>query len=500
MQRFFSRTLSVARIASKTLRSDERGSVLAYMVVIPALAGALAIGVETGELYRIKRQMQTASDDAALAGAIDSMASASLSTITTDARYEAQRNGFTHGANGVTVTVNSPPTSGPNVGTTGAVEVIVSKTQNLTFGSIINSWMGRTSSGYTLASRSVAGQNSTTTSTTTTTTKTTSVGCLVALTPNNEQGISFTSFSSFNADCMMMSNGTATGTGSNASIGMSGFSSAMFSNTANGKGGVWSRGTFSAQNYGSLTIPAGQTLVNQTTAIVDPYASIATPTPGACTQTNYKPSGGSQITLSPGNYCNGLQISSFSNVYFLPGTYYITNGDLVISSDSTVSCPTCTGKAGTTFVLTQTSGNNNDIGGVKITSQSTVTLNAPSMKPEEATPAYQYPGILFYQDRRAPVGTMNSTSRILTLSSLSTATLTGAIYVPNNAINIASISSTGSNSSTGCTVWIGRYIKFSSYSSNYVNGCNDLNTTPAGFVTTTTQTSQATTNKGKILE
>lgn len=498
MQRFFSRTLSVARTASRTLRSDERGSVLAYMVVVPALAGALAIGVETGELYRVKRQMQTASDDAALAGAIDSMASASLSTITADARYEAQRNGFTHGADGVTVTVNSPPTSGPNVGTTGAVEVVVTKTQNLTFGSIINSWMGRSSSGYTLTARSVAAQNSTTTSTTTTTTSTTSVGCLVALTPNNEQGISFTSFSSFNADCMMMSNGTATGTGANASIGMSSFSSATFSNTANGKGGVWTRGTFSAQSYSSLTIPAGQTLVNQTTAIVDPYASLATPAPGACGWTNYKPSGGSQITLKPGVYCNGLQISSFSNVYFLPGTYYITNGDLVISSDSTVSCPTCTGTDGTTFVLTQSSGNNNDIGGVKITSQSTVTLNAPSVT--SATTAYPYPGVLFYQDRRAPVGTMNSTSRILTLSSLSTATLTGAIYVPNNAINIASISNTGSNSATGCTVWIGRYIKFSSYSSNYVNGCKAVNTTPAGFVTTTTQTSQATTNKGKILE
>ncbi len=497
MQRVFSRTLSVAHTALRSLGFDERGSVLAYMVVIPALAGALAIGVETGELYRLKRQMQTASDDAALAGAIDSMAH-STSAITADALYEAQRNGFTNGSNGVTVTVHSPPTSGPNVGTTGAVEVTISKKQSLAFGAVINSLVGNTSSPYTLTARSVAAQNTTSTTTTTTTTTTNSVGCLVALTPNNEQGVSLTSFSSFNADCMLMSNGTATGTGANASIGMSSFSSATFSNTSNGKGGVWTRGTFSATSYSSLSIPAGQTLVNQTTAIVDPYAGLSVPAPGTCTKTNYRPSGGSQITIPPGTYCNGLQISSFSNVYFQPGTYYITNGDLVISSDSTVSCPTCTGTDGTTFVLTQSSGNNADIGGVKIMSQSTVTLNAPSVS--AATTAYPYPGVLFYQDRRATVGTMASTSKIFTLSSLSTATLTGAIYIPNNAINIASISSSGSNSSTGCTVWIGRYIKFSSYSSNYVNGCSSVNTTPAGFVTTTTATSTATANKGKVLE
>src|SRR6185369_13444761 len=119
------RRFSVAR-ALRNLRLDDSGSVVTILVALPVLAGAVAIGVETGELYRIKRQMQSAADAAALAGAIDSMASRT-SSITTDAKYEAQRNGFTDNGDTVKVTVNAPPLTGPNVSTNNAVEAIVQK-------------------------------------------------------------------------------------------------------------------------------------------------------------------------------------------------------------------------------------------------------------------------------------------------------------------------------------------------------------------------------------
>ncbi len=459
------------------------------MVVIPVLAGALAIGVETGELYRVKHQMQGAADSAALAYVYDVIKTNSASA-SADALYEAQRNGFTNGTNTVTVTVNTPPTQGSNINTPGAVEVVVTKTQNLTFASVLN----KASSGYALTARSVAIPVTTTTTTTTnvttTSTNTTSGGCLVALTPLAEQGVSFASFGNFTSDCLILSNSIATGTGSSASVNMTNFGSATLARPA----GIWTRGTFSVSSYGSMTPAASAALQNQTSTIVDPYASLATPSPGTCTQTNYRPSGGSSISIPAGTYCNGMTVSGFSSVYFQPGTYYITNGDLVVSGGSTVSCPTCTGTAGTTFVLTQTSGNNASIGGVNISSESTITLNAPTVT--AATSTYAYPGVLFFQDRRATVGTMASTSKIFTLSSLSTATLSGAIYFPNNAIRISSISSSGSNSSNGCTVWIGRYIHFESYSSNYVAGCTTVTGTTVtgtgGYATTTTTTAPVT--------
>ena len=145
-----------------------------------------------------------------------------------------------------------------------------------------------------------------------------------------------------------------------------------------------------------------------------------------------------------------------------------------------VTCPTCTTNNGVAIVLTQTTGNNADIGGVRITSDNNISLNARGQ-----TNTGAYAGVLFYQDRRAPDGTMTSTSKIFTISSLNTVTLNGAIYFPNNRIDISSINNAGSGAN-GCTIWIGRYIKFSSYNNNYIGGCAAIGVSPRHHTTPTT--------------
>jgi hypothetical protein len=139
-----------------------------------------------------------------------------------------------------------------------------------------------------------------------------------------------------------------------------------------------------------------------------------------------------------------------------------------------------------TIVLTQTTGNNADIGGFYVSSDNNVTLSAP--------PSGTYKGVLAYQDRRASVGTMTSTSKVFSVISLNNARLSGAIYFPNNRIDISNINNFGGNSSNGCTIWVGRYIKFSSFNNNYKGGCATFGTTPVGVTTTTTVT------KGKVFE
>jgi hypothetical protein len=129
-----------------------------------------------------------------------------------------------------------------------------------------------------------------------------------------------------------------------------------------------------------------------------------------------------------------------------------------------------------------------DIGGVKISSDNNITLNAGK------TNTGSYTGVLFYQDRRVGTGTMTSSSKIFTVSSLNNATLSGAIYFPNNRIDISSINNFGGTASTGCTIFVGRYIKFSSFNNNYKGGCSSYGTTPVGIVTTTTVL------KGKVFE
>jgi Flp pilus assembly protein TadG len=487
------RSLQAAIARGRSIGRNEAGSMLSMLAVVPVLAGTVAIGVETGELYRVKRQMQGAADDAALAGSIDSIAGGATSaSITPDARYETQRNGFTNGTGGVTVAVHSPPVTGGNIATAGAVEVVIQKQITLSFGSLLNSFLpGSSPATFTISARSVAAQTSTTASVTTTTSSTTAEGCMVALTTANEQAISLSSFNNFSSDCSIMANGKATGTGSSASINMSNFNNATLHSTdASNPARIWTAGSFSASSYNHLTTDA--TLQNQATAITDPYSSLANPSPGTCTYTNYVEPGGSDLTLSPGTYCGGLSVTSKSNVYFTHGTYYIANGDLIIRSDNNVSCSDCTSANGLTFVLTQTTGNATDIGGVAITSENNVTLSAGT--------SGTFPGVLFYQDRRVAAGTMTSTSKIFTVASLNNATLNGAVYFPQNRIDISSINNIGGTSTTGCTIWIGRYLKFSSYNNAFKGGCSTYGTTPAGITTTTTQTTNQTTYKNKVLE
>ena len=220
MMQIASRAMRGARRQWQRLGLDEKGSAMAFLAVLPVLAGAVAIGVETGQLYRLKRQMQGSADAAALSGAIDRMAGKTNTVITATAKYEAQRNGFTDGANSVTVTVNAPPSSGPNVSNPGAVEVIITKSTKFSLGAVLVHWLGGTNGNFNVTARSVAAQNSTSTSTTS------YEGCVVALTTANEQGVSFTNFNTYDSDCTIMSNGGATGSGSNASINIATYNNA----------------------------------------------------------------------------------------------------------------------------------------------------------------------------------------------------------------------------------------------------------------------------------
>ncbi|HEX9327855.1 MAG TPA: pilus assembly protein TadG-related protein, partial [Reyranella sp.] len=252
---------------------------IAILAAVPVLVGTVAVGVETGQLYRTKRQMQSAADAAALAGSVDRMAGKNSSVIQTTAQYEAQRNGFTNGVNSVAVTVNSPPTSGPNMSTTSAVEVTITKTQGFTLGAVLSSWLGITTSNFTMRSRSVAAQGNVT--------STSQEGCLVALTPNNEQGVSFTSFNNFNSDCTIVSNGTSTSSNSSASVYIASFNNATVKN-------VWTRGSFYKSGYNSFTTTDQDgPKTNQTTSVIDPYASLPTPTIGTCSYDNFSASSAS---------------------------------------------------------------------------------------------------------------------------------------------------------------------------------------------------------------
>jgi Flp pilus assembly protein TadG len=68
--------------------------------------------------------------------------------------------------------------------------------------------------------------------------------------------------------------------------------------------------------------------------VADPLANVPFPTPGPCIDLGLKGSGKLQqenLTLSPGTYCGGLDITADSKIRLQPGEYIIKDGELKIS-------------------------------------------------------------------------------------------------------------------------------------------------------------------------
>ena len=107
------------------LRRDTRGQVLVWgAVIVPALALFLGLSLDVGLLYDVRRRAQSAADGAAASGAME-LARQTTSYVTSAALYDAGRNGFDNDETEVTVTVSNPPVSGPRLGDSNFVEVVV---------------------------------------------------------------------------------------------------------------------------------------------------------------------------------------------------------------------------------------------------------------------------------------------------------------------------------------------------------------------------------------
>src|SRR3989454_12113541 len=104
-------------------KNNKRGVVILTAVgMMFVLLAFVGLAFDVGYLQWSRRRAQTAADAAALAGA---WAVAQGDTVTTSARNASADNGFTNSANGVTVTINKPPSSGNYTRDNSAVEAII---------------------------------------------------------------------------------------------------------------------------------------------------------------------------------------------------------------------------------------------------------------------------------------------------------------------------------------------------------------------------------------
>jgi Flp pilus assembly protein TadG len=200
---------------------------------------------------------------------------------------------------------------------------------------------------------------------------------------------------------------------------------------------------------GGSGLHASQGIYTGIGPVTDPYANDSFPTPGACTETNFKPK--DPVTISPGVYCGGMNLNAGVAVTLSPGIYYIDGGDLTVNGGATLT--------GTGVTLVFTKHNRNDWPTATINGNANINLTAPQSGPTA--------GIVVFGDRQMPVGTS------FKLNGGSTQYLGGAVYIPQGAVEYAG----GAATSTSCTQIIGDTVSFVGNSSVAIN-CSSYKTKP----------------------
>lgn len=161
---------------------------------------------------------------------------------------------------------------------------------------------------------------------------------------------------------------------------------------------------YTAGGYSGTTSAFSPAPVEDSSKMDDPLAGRPAPDFAGCDKMNSKFSKGS-ITLFPGVYCGGLNISGNARVTLKPGNYIIKNGPLAVTARGSI-----TGE-NVGFYLTGKGSN------LLFTMGSSISLTAP----KEGALA----GLLFYQDPNA------SGKRVHRIGSDNARLLLGTVYLPN---------------------------------------------------------------------
>jgi Putative Flp pilus-assembly TadE/G-like len=356
-----------------------RGFVLVTMLCCTVvLVAFLGLAIDSSYLELVKTRMQAAADAAALGGAQEIKMNGATNVVAA-ARGDAALNGFTHGQNAVTVTVNNPPSGGYSTSDSTGVEVIVAQQVPTFFMGLVSA------SSVSLQSRAVAHQGGGTT-------------CLHLLDPSASGAFSISGNASLQTACGIIvesSSATAFTASGNATV------TAPYIGVYGGK---------STSGNVHLTPTPTTGAARQG----DPLAYVPAPSVGACNYTNTSVSAAASVTLPPGVYCNGITVSGTSTVTFSPaGTFIMKGGGLHISGNSTVS--------GSGVTIYNTSGSGYSYGAISISGNSDVTLSAPTTG--------SLAGVLIFQDRSIVSGSSNSFSGTATLN------LNGALYFPTTHVD-----------------------------------------------------------------
>ena len=411
--------------ALQRFRRDQSGAyVVAVALAMPVLVGFAGLALDIGSWYNTQQTMQGAADSAAASAGAAYAASPYGATflnnmLNLQADSVASTYGFINAVNGVSVTVNNPPLSGPNATKFNAIEVIISQPQRRFFTSLFSS------DPVIVRARSVAlGYGG--------------LACVLALDPTATGAVTTQGTPAVTLNnCSLFSDSNSA-----TSVNVSG--SATISALAVGAvGGV----------SGASNITTVQGVTTGDSPISDPYANVPVGSIGPCDYHNYSPKG--TITLNPGVFCGGMSLQAGANVTLNPGVYYMDQGSLTVNGSATLT------GVGVTIIFTSSTGAN--YATATINGGATVNLSPPT------SPSAPTRGITLFGDHNMPVGTA------FKLNGGASQNISGATYIPKGAVQFA-----GNNSAaTSCAQLIGNTLTFSGAASFAVN-CPNSGMKPMG--------------------
>jgi Putative Flp pilus-assembly TadE/G-like len=415
---------------TETRTKAHRGYVLlsvAFMLLM--FLGFLGLAIDLGYFFYVRRQMQKATDAAAIGGEhAVFLGQTSQSQVNQAGWNDASFNGFidcrfapSNCQANVTVTLNIPPATGPYASDDRAVEAIINEPVPTLFMRAFG--MGTVP----VRTRAVAHLGS-------------AAACIYALDPTASGALTVKGTSTVTSNCGVIDDSNA----SNA-LQVNGTTSTLTGTTVSVTGGESGTGIVNCTS--GSPCPA----TSQPPA-PDPLSYLAPPSYSTCDYTNTVITTTGTVNLNPGTYCGGIIIQSQATVNFATGTYVLAGGTAATGSTCPSPQTSCTvglsvtggatlnGMAGVTFYNTGPIGTPSACGEIYVAGNTNSNLAAPTTG--------DLSGILFFQNR-------DCTAQATVQGTSTSQGYNGALYFADANLTFA-----GTSTSTKYTIVVANTLTF----------------------------------------
>ena len=407
-------------------KKDSRAVIIVITALLfPVLLAFLALAVDIGKIYDLKRRTQNAANAGALGGAFEVYRIHAATDVDQAGHEDAIKNGFDNSDSNVTVTINYPYTW---QGVSGYVEAIVTETVPTYFAGVFNQ------NDVIVRSRAVAGLGNY------------SSGCVIALDPSAQGALTIQGTADFDVNCEI-----EVPSDHPKGLRINGSPPCVNSSGMGVVGGYFTPGNNSCID----PPPVGGMMYDEdpmSKALYDGVLTEPDPVGMTCDYTNTNIGGGA-VTLTPGYYCGtsfvdavtgltvyrpAIQITG-GTVDFEAGVYYLDSGmsiggGAVVTGDDVLFY-------NTNYVAAPSEYDYWDE--ISVTGNAVVTLSGYESSP--------YQGALIWEDSSAPTG-----NRTHLFGGTATLNFSGFIYAPNSEVAWR-----GTNDTTGWLMVVANTVELS---------------------------------------